>query len=343
MIILRFISKNPNKMKTIGWIQTSSKKYGGIAYNEEAIDALKKEFDVERLYFDAKIFSKIKYLKIPESILRLSKLKGKKDLWIRDFYSTVATPKNRTEGKNFVIIHHDDFSGFPLVLQPIFWILQQIFYRNLKKLDGIITVSEYWKNHFLKMGHKNIFKIYNAFDISEFNITEEEVRNFKKEKNLEKKPIIYLGNCQKAKGVAKAYSKLKGLNAHLVTSGRRQIKIPALNLELDYRGYLTLLKSSLIVLTMSEFKEGWCRTAHEAMLLSVPVIGSGRGGMKELLSGGGQIICEDFGHLRERVEYLLNNQKERERIGKKGYEYAKEFSLEKFNKDWIELIKQILK
>jgi glycosyltransferase involved in cell wall biosynthesis len=188
-----------------------------------------------------------------------------------------------------------------------------------------------------------VYKIYNGFNLESYNIPDEEVENFKKDKNILGKPVIYLGNCQKAKGVIEAYEALKGLNAYLVTSGEKQVKIPTLNFNLDHRGYLNLLKASSIVLTMSKMKEGWCKTAHEAMLLKRPVIGSGRGGMKELLEGGKQIICENFNQLREKVEYLLDNPEEREKIGEMGYNYAKNFTLDKFQREWRDLIKEILK
>ena len=64
------------------------------------------------------------------------------------------------------------------------------------------------------------------------------------------------------------------------------INIPVVNLSLNYKEYLCLLKASSVVVTMSKFKEGWCLTAHEAMLCKTPVIGSGKGGMRELLEGG---------------------------------------------------------
>ena len=58
---------------------------------------------------------------------------------------------------------------------------------------------------------------------------------------------------------------------------------------------------------MSKFLEGWNRTAHEAMLCRTPVIGSGTGGMRELLLGGQQIICEDIKTLPEIVDYAIKN------------------------------------
>jgi len=326
----------------IGWIEISQKKYGGNVYNEEARKALSNVSNVELILCEAKAFKTIRYLKIPESLFYLSRLKGKKDLWIRDFYSTLTLPLDKTEGKNIVVIHQDDFSSFSLLAQPLFKIMQKIFYKNLKKVDTIITVSEYWNKYFLEKGYRRVHKIYNAFDLDDYKISDEEVEKFKKEKNLLGSPIIYLGNCQKIKGVVEAYKALKGIKAHLVTSGIRQVRLPVPNFGPDFKEYLTLLKASSVVLTMSKMKEGWCRTAHEAMLLKTPVIGSGQGGMEELLRGGKQIICGDFKELREKVEYLLNNPDLRKKTGEDGYNFAKNFTLERFEKEWFGLTKKII-
>ena len=326
----------------ISWVEISQKKYGGIVYNEEARKILSKSFNTQLILTEAKIFKSIRYLKIPESLFYLSRLKGKSDLWIRDFYSTITLPIDKTQGKNLVIVHQVDFSAFPLIAQPIFFFFQKIFYQNLKKVDVIVTVSEYWKNHFLEKGYKNVYKIYNSFDLGDFNISEQEVLEFQKRYNLLGKPIIYLGNCQKAKGVVESYHTLKDLDAYLVTSGEPQVKIPAKNFEIEYKDYLRLLKASSVVITMSKFKEGWCRTLHEAMLLKTPVIGNGVGGMRELLEGGKQIISENFEQLREKVEYLLKHPEIKEKIAENGYNFAKDFTKERFEKSWLELIHKIL-
>jgi len=326
----------------IGWIEISKKKYGGIVYNEQARKALAESFELDLIVCEPKYLNKIRYLKIPESLFCLSKLKGEKDLWIRDFYSTLTMPFDKTIGKNLVIIHHDDFSGFPLLTRPFFKIAQKIFYENLKKADAIVTVSEYWKKYFLRKGYKKVYKVYNGFNIKDFNILEEDVLDFKKRFNLSDKPIIYLGNCQKSKGVVESYNSLKDLDVYLVTSGRRQAEVSAINLDLEYKDYLKLLKVSSVVITMSKFKEGWCRTAHEAMLLKTPVIGSGFGGMEELLDGGKQIVCQDFKNLKKEVKYLLENPSARKIIGENGYAFAKDFTLEKFKENWLNLIEKII-
>lgn len=330
-------------MSKIGWIEIFSKRYGGLLYNQQARKALSKHFDLELVNLEAKYFKNFKYLKIPESFVYFLKLKDRKDLWIRDFYSTIALPLGKTKGKNLSVICHIDFSGFPLLVRPFLIFLEKLFfYQSLRKTDAIVVISEYWKNYFLKRRYTNVYKIYCGFDLNNFNISEQEVIDFKKKYKLEGKPIIYLGNCQKAKGVVDAWRVLKGLDVYLVTSAKRQVKIPALNFDLDYREYLKLLKACSIVVTMSKFKEGWCITAHEAMLLKTPVIGSGLGGQKELLEGGNQIICSDFSSLKENVEYLLNHSEVRGKIGEDGYNFAKNFTRERFEKDWVDLVKKIL-
>lgn len=327
----------------IGFIQqTTLKRDGGKIYEQQVREVLSKDFDLELINLSPRYLEYIRYLKIPGLFFNLLKLKGKKDLWIRDFFSTITLPFDKTKGKNIVIVLHIDFSALPLITRPFFFVFEKIFYSNCKKVDAIVTISEYWKNYFLQLGYKNVYKIYNSFDLSDFHVSYQEILEFKQKYKLEGKPIIYIGNCQKAKGVIEVYQTLRDLDCYLITSGEPTVKIPAINLNLEYTDYLKLLKASSIVITMSKFKEGWCRTAHEAMLLKTPVIGSGLGGMKELLEGGNQIICKNFEHLREKVEHLLGHRELREKMGADGFNFTKNFTLERFKKEWIWLIKKLI-
>jgi len=328
-------------MKKIGWVKISGRKYGGVIYEEKAMEVLKDYFDLEYIKINSSIFKK-GYMRAPELIFNLLKLKGKKDLWVRDSNTVITAPFDNTGGKNAAIVHHIDFSATRPLFKLIDFIIEKLMYRGFKKMDAIITVSQYWREHFLKKGFPNVFVVYNSFDLNSFNISPHEAERFKEENHLTGKPIVYLGNCQKAKGVIESHQALRDLDVHLVTSGKPFIKIPPRNLEIEYREYLKLLKAASVVLTMSKFKEGWCRTAHEAMLLKTPVIGSGLGGMRELLEGGNQIICRDFRDLKGKVEYLLQNPGIRHKMGEQGFEYAKGFTEEKFKEDWLKLIKNII-
>jgi len=179
--------------------------------------------------------------------------------------------------------------------------------------------------------------IYNAFDTERFHFHDQEIEEFKEKFSLKSKPILYLGNCQPAKGVVESYEQLKDLEVHLVTSGRREADLPALNLNLGYRDYLRLLKAASVVITMSKFKEGWNRTAHEALLCKTPVIGSGMGGMGELLEEGKQLVCTDFKELKAKVIYALDHPE----LGERGYDFVKQFTADRFNEEWLSLVKAV--
>lgn len=323
----------------IGWIEIpkgkSLQKGGGNAYRASLFSLLSKEYDVEPMgmVFNKKhkLYSGIK------TFYGLVKLRGNKDIWIRDHLSAITLPFDNTVGHNLLIVHHIDsnYLAYPILSKA----LDKMFYHSLKKIDTLVVVSNYWKDHFESLGY-DAQLVYNCFDFSDFEFTPAEIIEFEKKYGLSRKPIIYLGNCQKSKGVVEAYNELKDLDVHLVTSGEKRVDIPAINLNLSYRDYLLLLKASSVVVTMSKFKEGWCRTAHEAMLCKTPVVGSGMGGMEELLVGGGQNVCKDFRDLRGYVEYLLMHPE----LGIKGYEYASQnkFTVEQFNDRWIELVNEIV-
>ena len=116
--------------------------------------------------------------------------------------------------------------------------------------------------------------------------------------------------------------------------------MPCLNLDLDYKEYLCLLKASSIVLFMSKFKEGWGLTAHEAMYLKTPVIGSGLGGNRELLEGGGQVISS-LDDLLANVQRVLDNKDVANKMGEEGHLFAKAFTKKLFNETWIKTIEDI--
>ena len=318
----------------LGWIEVLKKVYGQTIYTNMAQSILSKYYDLEIINAGLDQFKKYLY---PIILSRLCKIIGEKDIWIRNFDSVITMPFDGTKGKNIVLFHHIDHSFQPAYLKPSLMLLQKIFYHHLKKVDAIVTVSKYWQRHFEERGYPKVYLIYNGFDMDQFHFKEEEILEFKRKFQLEGKPILYLGNCQRIKGVVEAYDRLKDLDVHLVTSGRREVHLPALNLNLDYRDYLLLLRSSSLVITMSKFKEGWNRTAHEAILCKTPVIGSGLGGMRELLEGGRQIICEEDANLKEKVYYALDHPE----LGEEGYEFAKQFTVKKFNEEWLSLIEKV--
>ena len=93
------------------------------------------------------------------------------------------------------------------------------------------------------------------------------------------------------------------------------------------------------MITMSKIREGWCRVAHEAMLCRTCVVGSGSGGMRELLEGGGQVICEDISMLPGLINEVLNK---KEKYALEGFKFASRFDHEYFAKEWNVLVKEAI-
>lgn len=320
----------------ICWIKTSKKLDGGNIYNQMVENALSDTHNQNKVYITNNISNKL--LNRTKQYSDLYKLQGVADLWFRNLHSTITLPYDRTTGKNILICHHIDASVKPY--RYLSKILEKFFYKALSSIDVIATISSYWKEHFLALGHENVKLIYCGFDLTQFNFEEESIVAFKETFRLTDKPIVYLGNCQKTKGVVEAYQELKDLDVYVVTSGKQRVDLPALNLELNYKDYLLLLKASSVVIAMSKFKEGWGITPHEAMLCKTPVVGSGLGGMRELLEGGKQVIC-DIDSLKSHVENILNDSGLSEEMGNNGYEYASKFTLDRFNNEWNELIRSL--
>ncbi|MDE4907278.1 hypothetical protein L0665_01385 [Methanogenium marinum] len=320
-------------MKEVGVIFDKSGKGGGI-YNQSVFDGIEDCFNVEMHEIIRP--QKNKFYNFSKLYYNLSKIKGEKFVWIRTLNSVLTLPFDNTHGKNIAIIHHIDNSLKPVPTKILSDVIDKVLIHNLSSVDTIVVVSQYWKQYFERLGFKSIKVIYNPFILEEFKFSDNSIDAFKEKYHLSEKPIIYLGNCQKAKGVIEAYDALKEFDAYFVTSGAKDVNLPVIHLNVDYNEYLKLLRSSSVAVTMSKFNEGWCRTAHEAMICKTPVVGSGKGGMEELLTGGKQIICHDFSKLRECVEYAMDNSK----LGEIGYEFATQecFTLDFFKNQWVKLI-----
>ncbi len=308
---------------------------GGNTYQKYIVQALKKEHDVTFFKVDIHPWLGMRLGKIYNSS-RIMRVHTEIDLWICVYHPTIALSLGYPRGKVVSLFYHYDDSIHPnIVLGEILW---KIYLAQARKCGSVVCIAEYWLKYLKDQHIQNLDLIYWGFDVTRFEFSNESILDFKKKYDLMDKPIIYLGNCQEGKGVVDAYEQLKDFNAHLVTSGEEQVKISARNLTLDYKEYCLLLAASDVVLTLSKFKEGWNATAHEALLAGTPVIGSGLGGMYELLDSAGQLVCTDINQLITLVIYALDHKLE---IGKKGNLYAKQFTLERFNEAWLKLVKKM--
>jgi len=324
------------KTISIGIFEPVAEMTGGKAYREALRNALAKKYDVE--VFDvAGERGPIPSVRL-RRMIALARIAKSKDVWIRDFSPVAGMSVRRSSGKNIALFHHLYTVGEKTdMLDRVF---EALFRRNVRKCDRVVAVSDFWRDYLGGLGLTDVRVIRNSLDPSRFDSDPKEVKAFREKHGFSDSPIIYIGNCSRDKGVVEVYEALKDQDYQLVTSGEPEVELPCRNLNLPYDEYLLLLKASSAAVTMSRFREGWCRTAHEAMLCKTPVIGSGAGGMAELLKGGKQVICRDISDLPHLVRDVMDR---RESLGKEGYRFASSFTLERFEKQWTDLIEEVVR
>jgi glycosyltransferase involved in cell wall biosynthesis len=316
-------------MRKIAHLVISNKKYGGGIYGEY----ISKLDGVETIPLIKKA-KKNRFAKLFEyyfNLYRFSKT-NQFDIVIRNMDACFFMRKNQ---KNIVVFHHYDTIAKSKLLN----LYQKIIYKNLlsklNEIDVLVVVSEYWREHFEKQGIQNIQIIYNPFDIALYQQrTDTEKKAFKAKYGLGNRPIVYIGNPQVEKGADKTYAALKHMDIDIVTSGIAHIELPTLHLDLSFYDYITLLQIADVSVLMSMLKEGWNRVALESLLCKTPVIGTGYGGMGELLRESQQTICRDFSKLPELVQNKIQNPY----VPKESYAYALSFDVEKFNNSWREIL-----
>jgi glycosyltransferase involved in cell wall biosynthesis len=319
---------------SIGIFEPVEEMTGGKAYRDAVRNILHKGYHVEvfnvgggrGLVPSARI----------RRMLAIASVRQNMDIWIRDFYPIAGLSFRRNPGKNIGLFFHMYTEGDQE--DGLGRILQNLFLRNIRKCDRVVAISKFWEKYLCLLGLNNVRLIRNGVDSSQFVFDDDEVEAFRRKHLPADAPIVYIGNCRKSKGVVEAYEALKDRGYNLVTSGKPDITLPCPNFNLPHREYLLLLRASSVVVTMSKFIEGWCITAQEAMLCRTPVVGSGAGGMAELLEEGKQLICRDIRDLPGMVEIAI---RQKEQLGEEGYKFASTLTLERFESEWVSLIEDV--
>jgi len=262
-------------------------------------------------------------------------ISDKNSLIIREPYPIVFGKYNRSN-KFIGVIHHIDHDLSWSSLKHYYYF--KMLWKNLKKLDAIVTVSNYWKKELEMAGLKNIHVIYNSYPVEKYTISQASISTFKKRFNINpNKPLIYIGNASREKGVYEVYEALRSKNYELIMSGssNNAADLPVQYYNFNAADFQQMLAASDVVLCMSSMIEGWNRIAHESLLCGTPVIGSGSGGMTELLQCSQQIILKDPALLDDKIQFLLANRSEFSNNGRK---FVEQFDMNYFTNKWFTLI-----
>ena len=307
---------------------------GGTAYEFHAARALAQSHDVS---FDANAVRPVT-MPLTTYVRQLRNSWPEADVIVKQTFPIVFG--RRIPGvANIGIVHHVDLAAASR--SPRFAIFNTVLRRRLRSMDAVVTVSQFWRDYLERSGCGNVRVIYNSFTPDEYEVSGKEISVFLEKYNINiDKPIIYIGNASASKGVYEVYNQLADKDYTLVMTGRQNgaPDLPARFFSLPRRDYLILLKASSVVVTYSRMLEGWNRVAHEAMLMGTPVVGSGTGGMRELLTRGGQGVAEHAGDLPQLVDDAISN---RDQLGAIGQTYARQFDDAYWHREWDELVRSV--
>jgi len=225
----------------------------------------------------------------------------------------------------------------------------------LKNSDKIVTASNYSKefivNKYFKIKNENIITINQGINTDKFK----PIKSIKliNEPNL----ILFIGRIEPRKGLKvliQAIPLIKQKTKIIVISENLDQNTPyhkeIMELikknsikNIDFLGFLpeenlieVYNKADLIV--EPSFSESACYVLIEAMACSKPVIASNIGGMKEISLKELQFQSGNYIELAEKINFLLENKKTLNKLGKKSREkIVKEHNIKKSAKDYIKL------
>lgn len=184
---------------------------------------------------------------------------------------------------------------------------------------------------------EEISLVFNGVSKERFdkNISLKEKINFKEKLNLpiDKKIIGFVGSYEYKKGIdilIEACSKIERDDFCIVLLGDGDLKYVQYSIDKLKMNKKVILKSfrnpvelyaTFDLFILPSRNEGFGLVAVEAMMMGIPTIRSNSAGAYDMINNGetGYIFENgDTKELKEQIEYLLLNEKERNRIGKQG-------------------------
>lgn len=242
------------------------------------------------------------------------------------------------------------------ILKSIIGAVEGYYYRKnkiyTKKIDYIITPSEFYKNKLIEDGiDKNkILAIHNFIDIDEYNVPK-----------IDEGYALYVGRLSKEKGIfnlIKAFSLIEKGELRIAGDGPEKENIIQFIAEqhLENRvkllGYLDKYKikeqirKSRFVVVPSIWYENCPYSIMETLAIGKPVIGANIGGIPELIQNqysGFTYIFDNIEELASCMRNLLDNIELASKLGNNAKEqakksYSKDVYYEKILKIYTELI-----
>jgi glycosyltransferase involved in cell wall biosynthesis len=237
-----------------------------------------------------------------------------------------------------------------LKYNPLF--LGYIYGNYLKNIKLLKNFNLLCRSNFILdfVKNKKITKKKIAIEYNTLEINKKELKYKKLEKKIQNKILItYIGSLEKIKGVdllIKAYKKVQEKNHSLlliVGDGYEKNNLIELSKKigikqkiiftgnLDYKYIPYIYKKSDVIALITKWPEPFSRVLLEATYYGKPIIATKTGGNPDAIINdkNGFLVNKNINEISEKIEYLINNKKKRESMGKE----SKKIYNEKFNKD----------
>lgn len=242
-------------------------------------------------------------------------------------------------------------------LKSIIGALEGYYYRHnkiyKKKIDFIITPSEFYKNKFIEDGFnlEKIKAIHNFIDLEKYDI-----------KTKDDGYALYFGRLSKEKGVLnliEAFSKLEKGVLYIAGDGPEEENIKQIikdnNLEsrvkllgfLNYTQMKETIGKAKFIIVPSIWYENCPYSVMETLAIGKPVIGANAGGIPELVKDkkSGLIYkYNDVDDLVKKMEDLFDTDKSVKEYGTNAKKQAQaEYGKNKYYEEIIDLYRKVVK
>lgn len=224
-----------------------------------------------------------------------------------------------------------------------------------QKSKKIIVISEALKKKYCSYVNENkLVKIYNGFEIEKLQ-SDSLKHNLKKKINIivTGQVCVGKGQVQAIRAVSKLYS--EGYPVHLYIAGEvdQNYLNPILIDYPDNKKWLSILgsvkdmyalRNEMDIELVCSRSEAFGRVTLEAMLHSIPVIGSRAGGTPELISDHKTGLLFEYGNVDELVyciKELCSNQTLYELIVENARKYAGNFTIQRTAEQVFEVLKSV--
>ncbi len=243
------------------------------------------------------------------------------------------------------------------IVAPLGYFLEMKIVPLMYKNTKIITLSQSSKEGILKHISKNVIGMVAP------GIEFSKLKSVKKSKNPS---LLFLNRIIKYKGIdilIEAIACLKKedffdkLEVNVAGSGGYMEEAKALakrlgvEKKIKFHGFVSdkdkkkLFEKSWIFVNPS-MAEGWGIVNIETNYFGTPVIGSNVSGIKDSVVNGKTGLLFEYGkpkELAEKIKYLIKNKKERERMSKESRKWAMKFDWDSKAKEYLDLLKGVLK